>query len=134
VTDQYWINCSDSCEPSTAECPTACSSKSFFVSTDSTFRLPNQPGRAPGCMCPSVPFVIGGFTNLATWNYRIKVSMPWRVRNSEGALTRTFCAPETGSGCIIMEGGQSFLVYTEDPNAPARNLTVERVTPDQTCD
>src|SRR5690606_34581871 len=84
IAGSYVFNCSDSCERDSRYCPAACWTDSFTVGTDATYRLPNQAGRAPNCMCRSVPFVIAGSTGLAVWSYRLRVAPPWKIRKSDG--------------------------------------------------
>jgi hypothetical protein len=111
--------------------------ESFYV------RTPDHPGVDAKCAanCPSAGFVYGlGFkVNLSVSGYYrllVGVGDPWVIL----PLSPTPYCPatpshaQTGCDALFVSNGDTIYIMTTDPNAPARNITLEFPTDQQaTC-
>ena len=89
-------------------------------------RLPAHPANCcPGSFVAHVA-IDDGVIAVA----RVTVSPPWYVEPWPGGAK--VCSPPAGASCLIDLNG-SFLVFTTDPDAPARNLLIESVPLGTTC-
>jgi hypothetical protein len=63
---------------------------------------------------------------------RVTVGPPWRVRISG---TLDLCISASQPGCAHIDNGSynQIEVVTDDPDAPARNVVIERAAPPVTC-
>lgn len=128
---EYKYNCDDQCTAGSFDCPQGCTTR-VYVNYESQLRTPSNPGRAPGCTCPQIPFAFPAGVIPSAWGHRIRVSPPWFLRASGDA---SICTPDDGLGCLVLPAtGGNFSIFTTDPNAPARNVTLERITPGETCE
>ncbi len=58
----------------------------------------------------------------------LRVSPPWAIAGSPGLIG---CPPVKGSNCKPVLGDMDFVVFTTDPTAPARNVTITSATTDK---
>jgi hypothetical protein len=102
-------------------------------STAEVIRTPSTPGTDPVCAanCPSVgwAYAFGVTVNPQSpaQNYKISVAAPWQllVESTTNCLDASFYQPIS---CLnfYSSASQTFYVLTKDPNAPARNLTIQQ--------
>jgi hypothetical protein len=103
------------------------------------FRTPNAPGTDPKCttICP-FPYAYGfGFTVSAATSIIVRVGDPYVIIAHSA---RPFCADSQSivkMSCARIDipptHYEEVYVMTNDPNAPARNITVTLVTGNETC-
>ncbi len=107
----------------------------IFDQHPQSIRTPDAPGIDPNCtaQCPSWGFVYGlGFQipqvtspNDTFYRVVVRVGPPWQL----GSFAQPYCprvSANVHDGCIdLVGGGQSIFVMTKDPNAPARNISLD---------
>jgi hypothetical protein len=100
-------------------------------------RTPNAPGSASGCVaqCPSggLAYAIG-FSLTQSYPLSIRVSAPWMILTSATSST-PYCqdsGAQPPTSCVTIPNNFSgwFDIVTTDPNAPARNVEVQIISPD----
>ena len=125
------------------------------VTLPAVLRTPEKPGVDPMCTMscedrgsqgpPSdkahrayaMAVVVDGFPPDL---FRVRVDPPWWIERN-GLDTPTFCPlPSSSAGddqiaqkCLIAVKGFDVLIWTDDPNAPARNIYIESVAQGTTC-
>lgn len=101
-------------------------------------RTPEHPGTDPKCATncaslgaaktPSYGMAIVLALPYISTGVRVRVDPPWSVHTFD--VYRQFCEQSDFGQCIPDAYRKSVLISTHDPNAPARNVYVERVNPD----
>ena len=111
-------------------------------------RTPDQPAVDPectsSCMNSQAPnrhssirfgmsLDIGPYGNSSFWT-EVRVGPPWRIEVGPGPGYPLFCPyddPNRGivqkQGCALVNGGETVLIWTDDPNAPSRNVYIHQV-------
>jgi hypothetical protein len=108
-----------------------------------TLRTPDKPGKDPKCVqsCSHMTNVLQPVyalafdveTNSAMDLFEVRVGPPWWIEQVYTFNAPIFCPPVTpdvprGQGCEGYKGGgRTILVWTDDPNAPARDVTIRQV-------
>jgi hypothetical protein len=108
-------------------------------------RTPDHPGKSDDCAvaCGNWPnrtakaFGMGFKTALhGADGVRVRVEPPWWIGDVLG-ISSLYCPDDSqmdnAQGCYAMRGERTFLIWTDDPNAPARNITIEPIAMGQTC-
>ncbi len=126
------LNCSDQCTQTTPDCVTAaCGETSETLLPVPTpapgesyvVRTPSSPGSP--CDCPSVAHSFQIVMDRADYPLSVSVAQPWLVHSDTGS--EDACS-DTGSQCRTLNplAGELgvVLIFTTDPEAPARNVTV----------
>lgn len=141
LTAKY--NCSDTCGGPVGCDAVKCGANPLLRILDypelpMVFRTPDHPGTDPNCAknCASLgsaktPLYGIGFRVVMPYissGVRVRVDPPWSVHTFD--VYRGFCEQDSYGQCIANADRQSVLISTHDPNAPARNVYVERVDPD----
>ncbi len=71
----------------------------------------------------------GAYFHISASNPSIlRVSPPWAIAGSPGLIG---CPPVKGSNCKPFFGDADFVVFTTDPTAPARNVTITLAATDK---
>jgi hypothetical protein len=117
------------------------------IPTDSPYaiRTPNKPGHWPDCyprcdgtdVIRTVAYAVGFRIERPVGKYRITVGDPWVIEEN-GRNERMFCAyesPKTARyrGCVTASDEKTFTVWTQDPNAVARNIVIQAVPDSEGC-
>lgn len=107
-----------------------------------TFRTPSHPGVDPACeeWCSEPTATVYGLG--ATFYFspqpvgvvlRAQVDLPWRIVMTD-YLDAQYCEPNAAVCAVGWNSADiSFQIVTDDPNAPARNVTVELVDKPGSC-
>jgi hypothetical protein len=108
-------------------------------------RTPDHPGKSDDCAiaCGNWPsrkvraFGMGFKTALhGADGVRVRVEPPWWIGDILG-LSSLYCPDDSqmdkGQGCYAQRQERTFLIWTDDPNAPARNITIEPIERGQGC-
>jgi hypothetical protein len=147
------VDCSSSCGPAQY----ACNDNTFTCNLSRTsmndpritklsipteMRTPDRPGIDPKCVdsCSNKTSVLhpayAMAFNIQTADvsviFEVRVGAPWWIEALDTFNAPIFCPPipatvPRGQGCASYRGGRPLLVWTDDPNAPARNITVRQV-------
>jgi hypothetical protein len=105
-----------------------------------TIRTPERPPQDSECgaICgPAAPrFAIGlAVDGVVFWHYRVRVAAPWRIVQAE--RPKSYCPKEGGidyGSCRAVHKENTLtLIVTDDPDAPARNIVIEKIAPDGGC-
>ena len=141
-TSPIAVNCSTSCGGVNAACSDVVCSSAFPVLKNPAVlpyvaRTPSLPASvADNCLPDCSNNVkysmtwgidIGGVPN----GLLIQVGPPWKI-NPDGKD----CTSANWSGCLFLPGGTAIAVlniWTDDPNAPARNIVMSAAAPGQMC-
>jgi hypothetical protein len=97
-------------------------------------RTPGHPGIDPACVsdCPDGGFVYGLGLTLnpqAPAIFDITVGPPWKIIQHSNTRYCTANGSTLATGCAVAYGfPQTIYVVTDDPNAPARNITFSVVS------
>lgn len=151
------LNCSYSCGGPTKDCtsptveaitcqdPSTSPGDSFpiFYPTQFPFvlRTPSHPGTDPRCTAacnpPSTVFqiLIDIHANLLAPATGVKVTVPapWKVHMVTSDFNMCIPASQPNCGADDYGSGSFIEIVTDDPDAPARNVLIERATPPVTC-
>lgn len=133
------VNCSSTCGGTMSTCASAKCGTTAAPQIDSysklpfIFRTPDKPGVDPACATDCKPATTVAYGLLFTVQlpyikngYRVIVSSPWRIRHPGGVSP--FCADLAPTiGCAYGDSYGEYLIETTDPNAPARNVTIEEI-------
>jgi hypothetical protein len=151
--EPIWLNCSDSCGSKSSSCANAtCHTPIDFnlwtITNPDSFpfiiRTPGQPGKIPACVTacdkvgPTVASISIGVAlpkekndaGVDWWFHSIKVKVgpPWRIQ--DGYTSENICVDKNAyASCRIFPFDfieNIVTITTEDPNAPARNVLIER--------
>jgi hypothetical protein len=100
-------------------------------------RTPERPGRNQRCeqSCSSqhAAYALAFRVETPTKAFRITVGAPYRVDEVPNGQS-TYCpSAATHETCAVFDRAKTLLVWTADPNAPARNVIVEPVPATTTC-
>jgi len=145
-TFRVHLNCSTSCP-----LPESCSSESCAQSGTTLeinnwgdlpvlIRTPSHPGVDPACPRGCGVTEDYGLTVVANLpvatpakELMLTVGAPWHVASWSGPAGGPFC-PFGDAGCSVFPStGVAIGVWTDDPNAPARNALVTAVPTGTTC-
>jgi hypothetical protein len=107
-------------------------------------RTPDRPGILQECgnVCTGyrskiANYAMGFRIESASAKYRISVGGPWLIEEvaQHGYVYCPFDPPKTARyrGCAVASTDKTFFVWTQDPNAPARNIVIERVAETEGC-
>jgi hypothetical protein len=111
----------------------------FFAGGTAIIRTPDRPGVDPQCdQCEG-----GGFAYAIAFQvshadsngYTVSVGAPWNVYLfSSSQYVGIYCPAHLQNAASCYAGGQlqnpqGFVVATSDPNAPARNITIQYNNP-----
>lgn len=149
-TTPLYLNCDDECRGPSPECyaPGSRVTCSGGATTAAVYdhaafplvvRTPSHPGVDQKCIgeCGESNTVFGvslyvGVPDGSVYALRVTAPEPWRVRFSKFA---DFCLDGASAGCSVYDYGTSIAVeiVTDDPNAPARNVLLERVPKPAIC-
>lgn len=155
-TGEMLANCSDSCGPTHPYCDQAVCYGGFTATTIDQFpvvvRMPSEPGWSDKCLaaCPPVwkyrpayGFIVRsdlvGDPSIGKhqWGLRARIDPPWGVRIIDPKSTVQFCGMDDvqPESCVVSQNDSPvyFVVDTLDPDAPARNLVIERVMTPVEC-
>jgi hypothetical protein len=152
-TGPIWLNCSDSCGKKSPECASlVCGIHMYLkeVTDPASFpiiiRTPSRPGWIAACTaaCPEKPTACavtlpiglptskdaGGYTH----GIRVRVGYPWRIQKPLSMLS--ICLdPSSPPKCRVFSSDamSDLEVVTDDPNAPAKNVLIERLPNPVVC-
>lgn len=134
--EEYVLNCDDNCEQ------TAMSNRCAVASCDrDTLVLVNTlPGAEDGAIrtrraqaqTDCCPLIADAFHLLLNGGTRtIRISPPWKLALATNNIAQgpiltpgsPDCDPVIGDQCLVVPGGDSFWVFTEDASAPPTNIT-----------
>jgi hypothetical protein len=113
-------------------------------------RTPDKPGWDPVCAdaCTGISgakphaFAMAFRVNGGVSAFRVRVDGPWWIeqlrKGPNGEEPNVYCPPspplgKLAQGCAYFESSVTLLVWTDDPNAPARNITFEPVRYGEVC-
>ena len=146
------INCSQTCNQTTLPCAqVSCQTLpmpaveplviSSYSQLPMIIRTPDLPGVSPECAT-----ACGGRSTSGAFEVAVRVSLPY-AKNGFRIIAGSpytighfdpyapFCTGEQPiSGCGSFLGTfYDFLIWTDDPNAPSRNIVIEETLPGQEC-
>lgn len=134
------VNCSNTCGGPSASCETAtCGFYEYVPYSPWVIRTPSKPGANSKCaaQCPGSGLVYGIGVRKAdvptdpTKGLVVKVPKPWAVlrESYKKANSAMFCsALSLATHCLeVQHTSPDLLFVTDDPNAPAVNITLEEV-------
>jgi hypothetical protein len=155
-----WVNCSQTCGVAATACSRVDCSRWLRGVTDPQIarawsssrpilRTPQQPGNGSQCRVgastcdPTLQSEVMAPTALLAFRiesdsprYRISVGEPWIIEEATDA-ENLFCIFKRSRGryygCGSFDRGKTFLVWTDDPNAPTRNIVVEPIESNEGC-
>jgi hypothetical protein len=95
-------------------------------------RTPSKPGTDPDCQCSDTTYGIALLLPSdppgAAW--RVTVTAPWHIKTS---IPPSFCDVSASSQCVVVTAFVPLVLATDDPSAPARNVTFEIVPSNTQC-
>ncbi|MBK8998726.1 MAG: hypothetical protein IPM35_23640 [Myxococcales bacterium] len=139
------VNCASDCGGPTPSCAQATSCGFYYFETKwidypYVVRTPSKPGSDPKCtgLCSPASTVYGMGIDFsppfkAGYGLKIKVKKPWFVR-AEG-LWGSFCPDSIAKQECTVWGNVTpkITVFTDDPTAPAANVTIEEIPLPGSC-
>lgn len=148
-----FMDCSGQCQDLTTACTdpqkhATCSESPTYVSVEKheqfpfVIRTPSKPGMDPACtaLCGPGSTAYGLAVRVVlpydpVYLMRVKVGAPWRILFAQ---TGEYCMGGSVAECHIFTPNfagtaTNVTIVTDDPNAPARNVVVERLPKPVTC-
>jgi hypothetical protein len=101
-----------------------------------TLRTPSHVAVPMGCQAMNscdgkVLATLGGGVSAGPWS--VTVGPPWYIADG---YTCAWFLPEATlppMGCVKHPGYAGFTIWTDDPNAPSRNIVISAASPGQSC-
>lgn len=150
-TDGELYDCSGSCGSLYSQCSTGACSKFPYASitlayeTDfpAVFRTPSQPGLIPNCQA-----TCGGGSSPAAYSFgirvyatppyfdpgsqlyavRVRLEPPYQLHHTAYPDETSMCGTsQSVSNCVLVDRIDTVFIFTEDPYAPATNVTFELI-------
>jgi hypothetical protein len=151
-------NCSSTCGTGTLSCDRVSCHSSWVGPTDpniahvsvpSVLRTPDHPGFDPSCAdacrqnlagTPHRAFVMAFMPDVPFSSlFRVRVADPWVIQVFDNQYA-TFCPPDPPStdtvearGCFVVRSSGLVLIWTDDPNAPSKNISIDAVQSVNAC-
>ncbi len=142
------VNCASDCGGPTPSCAQATSCGFYlydtkFIDYPYVVRTPSKPGTDPTCtaLCSPASTVYGIGIDFSPpykvgFGLKIKVKKPWFIRAESSVGGKDYFCPVSlaKQECFVWnEVDPKITIFTDDPNAPAANVTIEEISVPGSC-